>query len=260
MSSVKRRPVEDFASIFRALSRPAGDPVVLVGGHAVNVWALAYQARIGRALRAHFPLTSADVDVYATRNGLLRLHHELGGQLQLSGPREITEGTLVIGVEPDTREIDVLRSVRGIPRVTAQDTVALEVCGYAVPVLFPHLLLQGKLANAVHLDQAGRQDVKHVAVLALVLPAFLSEVVGAATPVNEQPVLSLLQKTLRVVTSDDARAFTRAHGPLLQTVFGDAPAASALPRLAAFARRQLPRGLAVLAAAAREPGAGTKAG
>src|SRR4051812_407108 len=110
MARTQLRPVEDFESIFRAISEQT-EPVILVGGHAVNVWALSYHDRLGELLAPLRPFTSGDMDVYATRNALMELHETLGGKLLLSGPREITDGTLILGVEPDTRELDVLRSV-----------------------------------------------------------------------------------------------------------------------------------------------------
>ncbi|MDD2765793.1 MAG: hypothetical protein PHE83_17665 [Opitutaceae bacterium] len=248
MTRPPRRPVEDFAAVFCAISRQTREPVVLVGGHAVNVWALTYKDRIGAALHPLLPLTSGDMDVFATRNALLALHHELGGRLLLSGPREITEGTLVVGTAPDTREIDVLRSMKGVPKITSQDTIQLEVCGFGVPVLFPHLLLQGKLANALALDQAGRQDVKHVKILGLVLREFLAEVVGSAAAANEQPTLTLLSNTLDVLTSGNAVEFERRHrAGLVDVMPREALAASPLRRLAAFGLKQLPRRLAMFA-------------
>lgn len=235
------RPVEDFRAVFQAISKQTREPVVLVGGHAVNVWALTCQDRIRGLLQPHLPLASRDMDVYATRNALLALHHDLGGRLLLSGPREITDGTLILGVEPDTREIDVLRSVNGVPKIEARDTILLKVCGYDVPVLFPHLLLQGKLENALRLNQDERQDVKHVHVLALVLHEFLNEAIGTATPANERPALTLLQDVLAVLTSENAREFTRRHGlSFAGTMPADVLAGSPLPRLLRFGRKQLP--------------------
>jgi hypothetical protein len=241
MARTHRRPVEDFSAIFFAISRQTKEPIILVGGHAVNAWALAYGDRIGQALKPHRPLTSADVDVVATRNGLLALYHELGGKLLLSGPREVTDGALILGVEPDTRELDVLRSVNGIPKVTAQDAILLQVCGHSVPVLFPHLLLKGKLRNALHLNQDERQDVKHIEILLLVLREFLVEVVTTASPSNEKAALGLMQRTLAVLTSDDANSFRRKFPNLsLGGVMPvDALLNSTLPKLVSFGRNQL---------------------
>jgi hypothetical protein len=245
MARENRRPVEDFDAIFAAISRQTKEPIILVGGHAVNAWALAYADRIGPALKSYRPLTSGDMDVVATRNGLLALYHDLGGKLLLSGPREITDGTLVLGLEPDTREIDVLRSVNGIPKVSTQDSILLQVCGYNVPVLFPHLLLQGKLQNALHLNQDERQDVKHVKILLLVLREFLTEVVTTGSPSNEKAALSLLQNALTILTSENADNFGRkfSEPSLIKVMPVEALLSSALPKLVNFGRKQLARRL-----------------
>ena len=84
MARTQRRPVEDFEAILRAISSQKG-VVILVGGHAVNVWALSYHDRLGDVLAPLRPFTSGDMDVYATRNALMSLHEELGGKLLLSG-------------------------------------------------------------------------------------------------------------------------------------------------------------------------------
>lgn len=241
MSRNLRRPVEDFAAIFEAISRQK-EPVVLVGGHAVNVWALSYQDRIGSELAPMRPLTSGDMDLYATRNTLMGLHEALGGKLILSGPREITDGTLIIGVEPETRELDVLRSVHGIPKIEAQDTISLEVCGHVVPVLFPHLLMQAKLANAARLDQKDRQDVKHVKIMGLVLREFLRDVVMTASPENEKAALVLMRRTVEILTSKDARDFARRHGARLSDIVPTSEMKTSLLRkLRSFAMIELPR-------------------
>lgn len=236
-----RRPVEDFEAILRAISKQK-EPVILVGGHAVNVWALSYRDRLGKLLSPLQPFTSGDMDVFATRNALMGLYRELGGKLLLSGPREIIDGTLILGVDPDTRELDVLRRVNGIPKIESQSAVTMDVCGYQIPVLFPHLLLQAKLENALHLDQDGRQDVKHVKIMVLVLCEFLADVVSTATPENEKAALALLQEVLGVLTSENAREFTRIHNVSFDGIMSaDLLFDSPLPRLAKFGKHQLSR-------------------
>ena len=245
MARTHLRPVEDFESIFRAISKQT-EPVILVGGHAVNVWALSYHDRLGDILAPLRPFTSGDMDVYATRNGLMGLHEDLGGKLLLSGPREITDGTLIIGVEPDTRELDVLRSVNGLPKIDAQSAIPMEVCGHVIPVLFPHLLLQAKLENALRLDQRNRQDIKHVRIMALVLREFLQEVVATTTAENEKYSLQLLQKVLSILNSENALKFTQLHkvsfGSIMPT---DLLRNSSLRKLANFGQKQLSRALSL---------------
>lgn len=250
MARTHLRPVEDFDSIFRAISKQK-ESVILVGGHAVNVWALSYQDQLGDLLAPLRPFTSGDMDVYATRNALMQLHEDLGGKLLLSGPREITDGTLIIGAEPDTRELDVLRSVNGLRNLDARSAIPLEVCGYAVPVLFPHLLLQAKLENALRLDQRYRQDIKHVKIMVLVLREFLREVVTTTTAENGKYALQLLQKVLSILISDNAREFTRLHKIAFDSIMPvELLRSSPLRKLANFGQRELPRALAVSSPAA----------
>ena len=238
----KRKPIEAFASILQAISRITKDPVILVGGHAVNVWAMDYKDRISEKLQIFFPLTSADIDVYATRNALIALHHELGGRLQVSGPCEITHGTLRLGGEADTLQLDVLRSLNGVSSVGMADTVAMEVCGHVVLVLFPHLLLQGKLANALDFDQCDRQDVMHIKVLALILREFLIDVVAKVTASNERPALDFLQETLAILTSEQAHRVSRKYRQSFKSIMPvDQLAATVRTRLHAFGEHQLSR-------------------
>ena len=244
MSRSLRRPVEDFEAVFRALSLQK-ESVILVGGHAVNVWALSYRDRLRNLLTPLLPFTSGDMDVYATRNALMGLHEALGGKLLLSGPREITDGTLIVGVEPDTRELDVLRSVNGLTKLDAQDAMPLMVCGHKVPVLFPHLLLQAKLENSLKLDQRERQDVKHVKIIALVLREFLREVISTASAENEKPALQLLRRVLEILVSENAREFTSRYKVAFADIMPDGDLrASPLRKLANFGEKELPRVLA----------------
>ena len=56
--------VHDFREV---LSNPIdGQLPLLVGGHAVNLWALSYQKRIGRNIDKWLPLTSKDLDLFGT--------------------------------------------------------------------------------------------------------------------------------------------------------------------------------------------------
>jgi hypothetical protein len=64
-----------------------GERPLLVGGHAVNLWAWAYHDRIGDDLNRWLPLTSKDLDLYGTLALLEELKRRFGGEYRLSGPR-----------------------------------------------------------------------------------------------------------------------------------------------------------------------------
>ena len=120
----------------------------------------------------------------------------------------------------------------------------MEVCGQEIRVLFPHLLLQAKLENALRLNQQERQDIKHVEIMALVLREFLTEVVTTTTSENEKVALELLQSVLAVLTSENAREFTRIHKVAFDSIMpAELLCKSPLRRLANFGQRRLPRAL-----------------
>jgi hypothetical protein len=229
-----RRPIEDFARILRALSLRQ-DSLALVGGQAVNAWATVYRESMGARLDEHLPFTSSDIDVAGSPDLLVALHRELGGVVRVAGPRQIAHGTLSIGDGAGAIELDVLRVVNGVKSIRPSDTIRMELCGAVVPVLFPHLLLRGKLANAMQLEQQGRQDVKHVKVLSLVLEQFLRALVLEVRPADERAVLKLLREVLEILSSPDARRFAQTYGASFRNVLPLAELESASPRLKAFA-------------------------
>lgn len=77
--------VGDFKEI---LSMPLdGQLPLLVGGHAVNLWAIVYQERIGRGLDKWLPLISKDLDLVGTVDLLDAMKKNFGGDMRLSGPQ-----------------------------------------------------------------------------------------------------------------------------------------------------------------------------
>jgi len=55
----------DFSGV--ASTRINGEQPVVVGGQAVNIWALFYLPRIETELRPHAPFVSKDLDLYGSR-------------------------------------------------------------------------------------------------------------------------------------------------------------------------------------------------
>jgi hypothetical protein len=236
-----RRPIEDFASVLRALGLRQEASSALVGGQAVNAWATVYRESMGARLEEHLPFTSSDIDVAGSPDLLVALHRELGGVVRVAGPRQIAYGTVSIGDGAGAIELDVLRVVNGVKSIRPSDTIGLELCGAVVPVLFPHILLRGKLANATQLEQQGRQDVKHVKILSLVLEQFLRPLVLDVRPSDERAVLKLLREVLEILTSPDARRFAQTYGASFRNILPLAELESASPRLKAFASGEISR-------------------
>lgn len=65
------RPVEDSNEVFAAFKR-SDEPILLVGGHAVNVWALSYCDPVVSNTAPREPLTSLVLE-RGELNGLIHL-------------------------------------------------------------------------------------------------------------------------------------------------------------------------------------------
>jgi hypothetical protein len=166
---------------------PAGRPFIIVGGQAANIWAGYYLPREPR-LQAHLPFTSKDLDLIGTKADAERIaaltQWRTSALPVLGGPIEA-----ILSSEPEGEGLTVefLREIKGVPHDTilayARENL-VRVPGsdepVAVRVLDPVLLMAGKIRNAVDIDQdlpeQPRQDVKHVAMLALCVPHFLEDV------------------------------------------------------------------------------------
>lgn len=229
------RPVEDFNEIFATFKR-SKEPILLVGGHAVNVWALSYYDRVSAEIIPHEPLTSSDMDIYATRNALLWLNSEFGGKVEFAGPREIVLGAIELKLGEHILLIEVLRSVKGVTDKELEGRASLVVSGNEILVPLPHILLKAKLANALELDQCERQDVKHVRLLAIVLREYLLDISKAATIETERELLQIIREAVGIAKSEEARKFEEAHGLYFEDYLPLETMESSTPKIALFAQ------------------------
>lgn len=150
----------------------------LIGGQAVNFWA-EYFDRKGAApgLVSYRPFTSRDCDLWVD-GGLWRhlRKTERGRLIAGASPADGQLGILILSEEPP-RLVDLMPGVCGfhpeeLPRLM---TRALEFGG--IRVIDPVSLFRCKCHCHDSLDQSGRQDVKHVELMALILPVYLSALI-----------------------------------------------------------------------------------
>ena len=234
--------VQDFRDI---LSHPvAGELPLLVGGHAVNLWASVYGERIGRALDRWLPLVSKDLDLFGGLSLLEGMRERFGGEFRLSGPRSPVVGQLVVTAGGKELKIDVLREVVGLRRRDLEkesDTVEIAVSGETCTVrVLPVLpLFRAKIANLATLDQEDRNDFKHVALMLLVAREYLSMMIGAVESgeAGSRPVIDRLEEALEIVSTREAAACTTRYGVDFTSLW---PQAAKDPRLGNFVKHRLP--------------------
>lgn len=233
------RLVEDFNEVFSVFNR-SEEPILLIGGHAVNVWALSYYDRAESEIVPHEPLTSSDIDIYATRNALLWLGQELGGDVRFAGPREIVLGAMEIDVGGRPLLLEALRSVKGVSDAELVEARALvDVAGNEILVPLPHVLLKAKLSNALELDQNNRQDIKHVKLLAVVLREYLVDLLDTATPEIERDLLRIIREAVAVAMSAGAKRFEEVYGLGFVDFLPIVEMESSMPKIASFAKVEI---------------------
>lgn len=241
-SDAASRPPADFA---KALAAP--EPLLLVGGQAVNLWALYYADRT----RDLAPFVSRDADVLGDR-ATLKLLGKLAGAKPQFFPSKPPSNEVGVVIASDATGapllIEVLRYVNGASNeelrqpayefALGEDQVRVQAPG-------PIALLQAKIANLAGINQHGRQDGRHVVILARIMPAYLEDLRALVEKggLDERQLIEFLERLLAAVTSPPGR---KACADLRFTpldLFAELKSAG-LPKLRAFLERRLPRVLA----------------
>lgn len=216
--------VSDFKEI---LSHPfRGELPLLVGGHAVNVWATLYQEEIGGELDPWQPLTSKDLDLYGDIGLLDELKARFGGEYRLSGPRSPVVGQLSLRLGGFDRKVDVLRNVVGLNHIElCADPLILrlklEGIEYPFRVLPSHTLLQAKIANLATLDQTTRHDFKHVNIMLLVNREIIKGLLARVESgdLEARTAIGFLEKIRKMLLTDHALACAKSHGIAWQDIW-----------------------------------------
>lgn len=221
--------------------------VVIVGGHAVNLWASFYADRGDPVLARFAPFTSKDADIFVKDRDLaVAIATAAGWQFRSNPePRSPVLGAIVMTKGDAELQVDVLRSVTGL---TADDLAETETItfangkSYSVPA--PDVMLKAKLANlAVH-EQRDRQDERHVRILILCCAHYLADACTAllADELSEREVVERLMATWRVVTSAEAGRMEKKYALGLSSAIPAREAigkAGDMPRIRAFFEHQI---------------------
>ena len=235
------RPPEDFAPILAS-----EEPLLLVGGQAVNLWALYYGARTAGLA----PFVSRDVDVLGDRKTLRQLAGTAGVEPQFFPLRPPTNEVGAVTAKDAAGRpllVEVLRHVHGVTNDELCHpvyTVAVGSGGIRVRIPGPVALLQAKIANASDLPQTGRQDLRHVRILACLMPGYLADLETSVTKgtMEERDLLAVLERLLAVVTVKHAAAVLRKAEVDRRALFAELTA-KRLPKIRAFVEKRLSRAL-----------------
>jgi hypothetical protein len=238
-SDAEPRPPEDFALLLATK-----EPLHLVGGQAVNLWAMYYETLTA----ALAPFVSRDVDVLGDRETLEALGKLAGTKPQFFPVRPPTNEIGVV-IARDHKGlpllIEVLRNVHGVSNAELRDPVyTLAVGETHVQVPGPIALLQAKIANVADIAQTGRQDARHVAILAQVLPAYLEDLQKAVVEgrMEERTLIEFLERLLVVITAGKARKVFKALRLDARQFFAGLRDEK-LTKLRSFVEKRLPRQL-----------------
>ena len=193
--------IEAYLDFLQSL-RECGDTYFVEGGQAVNYWAEYIVAQNpGQPLKMLRPFTSKDCDVWINHTTWERLKKSPGGKLQKgTSPADGQLGILTLQDDP-LRVVDLMSTVYGIPFRDLPRLLERVIDNGNIKVMDPIYLFRSKCHCLLGLDQTDRQDGRHVRMLALVLPGYLSLLIdeAAAGNLGERAVLKeikLLRKIL----------------------------------------------------------------
>jgi hypothetical protein len=198
---VKKTPQE----ILTVLSKiPANSETVLVGGHAINFWATAYQDRIPE-LESYLPFSSEDLDFIGGKIEATEFQEALGGKLTFPAAFSPTPNTAILMSKSgeENLRIDFLATVYGLDTEQIASTAlpfnSTKLPGISIKVLNPILCLAGKLKAYTGLPQYGRQDKKHLEIAILVARQFIQEFCVQNKP---RQGLQLIEKLVKIAKSE----------------------------------------------------------
>lgn len=201
--SDRETSVEDYLKFLREMLEQTPEQFLL-GGQAVNFWADYFDRKSRQSpLRELRPFTSKDCDIWvsarawsevqkAQRNHLVKGTSPVDGQL----------GILTLQKDP-LLVVDFLSGVYGI----RHDELA-RLCERApvfdgVKIMDPLYLFRSKCHCLLGLPQADRQDERHVRMLALILPEYLTMLIDDADGGNipDRALLKEIKLLRRIASS-----------------------------------------------------------
>lgn len=197
--SMKKSP-EELKGILSKI--PANSEAVLVGGHAINLWATHYRERIPE-LEKYLPFSSEDLDFIGGKVEAVEFQQNLGGELTFPESFSPSPNTavLITKVEKNNLRIDFLATAYGLNTEQIEASAVLfsseKLAGVGIKVLNPILCLTGKLKSYAGLPQIGRQDKKHLEIAIPIARQYISEVCENNIPRDGLRLIETIAKLSR---------------------------------------------------------------
>lgn len=220
---------------------------MIVGGQAVNLWALYYSG----VADEYAPFVSRDIDVLGDRETLKQIAQVAGLKPNFFPIKPPSNEVGYIAPKDKSDEpvlIEVLRWVNGASadELTA-DSVVMGIGAAKVPVRVPSPvnLLKAKLANLDTVNQRGRQDAKHVYILFRILPHYLNGLIASikSGQRTERSIVNILTTLLEIISNSQNNETLKELKLEPADLFSGIPE-DEYPKIANFIRHQLPRVLA----------------
>jgi len=185
-------------------------PPVVVGGQAVNLWALTYLPDIPRN-----KLVSADLDIVVSADGHARLKRLPKWVYEPNDMRNWTDTRMAFlkSATEDGRPllVEVLHAVHGLDKADLEASAETELEGVRYRLLDPVAMLKAKAANVRDIPQDDvppRNDREHLAIIAKCVPLYLADVkqTAEARPDAERAAVDTFMRLYR--TLQDPRFLT----------------------------------------------------
>lgn len=211
---------EEFADILKL-----DTPLFLVGGQAVNLWALYYHDKTYDLA----PFVSHDIDILGDKTTLLDIAKKLKLKPHFFPMRPPTNEIGFIISKNHTGQsipIEVLDHIHGVKNEELQHphySMSIGDSNTIVQVPGPIALLKAKIANVADIPQKDRQDKRHVNIIIRLLSSYLSDVYSSVknATMKERDFLNLLKKLLEIMTSEKGKKVLTHLNTDFNSVFAD---------------------------------------
>ncbi len=207
----------------------------VVGGQAVNLWAINYLASGAPDLRAE-NFASKDLDILADKKVLDYLKTVPGWVFRPNETRNWTDSRkgFLHGTSEDGRKllVEVLHSVHGLEPADLARQAIVEHQGHTYRLLDPVAMLKAKAANVRDIkqdDHPPRHDREHLQVIARCVPLYLREVHAAAVsrPEAEKEALAVVSYAFKTLQLPKVAGTLAAEGitsaSLIPPEFAESP-------------------------------------